>query len=368
MAKSETDSAQVAKLLAGTRGGGRVRRLREARAQTRRLARAGARALTQGDGRERRRARRLALPLDSDVLEADETFEQSGAKLVAEADELGEAAAAEAEATASPGSRFIIVIALLAIAAAAALATWVTRSVVRPVKALGERMTTLDEQDLSELSVALGKVAEGDLTYGVAPVTTPIEVNSTDEIGRLAATFNGMLDKARHSIESYGGDAGRAERRAWPRSRRERARSRRLRRRWRRPPRRPAAPSARSPPRSRDVATGAERQVRMVESTRGAVQEAARAAGVSADTGVRSRPRPPSRRAAWADEGVKAAAQATSAIREVERFQRPGQGPRSSGLAAKSAQIGGIVENDHRDRRADQPARLECRDRGRACR
>ena len=70
-------------------------------------------------------------------------------------------------------------IALVAIVLAVAVAVWVTRSVVRPVKALGERMTTLDEQDLSELSVALGKVAEGDLTYGVAPVTTPRFVRSS---------------------------------------------------------------------------------------------------------------------------------------------------------------------------------------------
>ena len=169
-----------------------------------RHAEARDRALAQGDGHnveERDGSRAL---FTGEVLKADDAFEQAGDELTAEADQLAAGAVDEAAATASSGSRFIIVIALLAIAAAAALAVWVTRSVVRPVRALGERMTTLDEQDLSELSVALGKVADGDLTYGVTPVTTPIEVTSTDELGRLSTTFNGMLDKARHSIESYG--------------------------------------------------------------------------------------------------------------------------------------------------------------------
>ena len=232
-------------------------------------------------------------------------------------------------------------IALLAIAAAAALAVWVTRSVVRPVKALGERMTTLDEQDLSELSVALGKVADGDLTYGVAPVTTPIEVTSTDELGRLSTTFNGMLDKARHSIESYG--TMQAELTAALAEVAEGAGT-------------VASASQEMASTSEeagravgeiasavtDVATGAERQVRMVESTRGAVQEAARAAGASADTATVTAAAAEQARGV-AEEGVKAAEQATDAIREVERSSAQ-VGTAMSGLAAKSAQIGGIVD------------------------
>jgi hypothetical protein len=67
---------------------------------------------------------------------------------------------------------------------------WVTRSVVRPVKALGEQMTGLDTNDLTELSAGLDAVASNDLTYGVTPVTAPIAVTSRDEVGRLSATFN----------------------------------------------------------------------------------------------------------------------------------------------------------------------------------
>ena len=276
-----------------------------------------------------------------DVIAADDAFEQAGAKLTKASDELAAASVEEAAATASSGSRIIIVIALLAIAAAAALAAWVTRSVVRPVKALGERMTTLEQQDLSELSVALGKVADGDLTYGVAPVTAAIEVTSTDELGRLSVTFNGMLDKARHSIESYG--TMQAELTAALAEVAEGAGT-------------VASASQEMASTSEeagravgeiasavtDVATGAERQVRMVESTRGAVQEAARAAGASAQTATDTAAAAEQARGV-AEEGVKAAEQATNAIREVERSSAQ-VGTAMNGLAAKSAQIGGIVD------------------------
>jgi methyl-accepting chemotaxis protein len=91
-----------------------------------------------------------------------------------------------------------------------------------------------------------------------------------------------------------------------------------------------------------DVAQGAERQVRMVESTRQAVQEAARAAGASAETATATATAAEQARGV-AQEGVLAAAQATDAIREVERSSAQ-VGTAMLGLAAKSEQIGGIVD------------------------
>ena len=232
-------------------------------------------------------------------------------------------------------------IALLAIAAAAALAVWVTRSVVRPVKALGERMTTLDEQDLTELSVALGKVADGDLTYGVAPVTTPIEVTSTDELGRLSTTFNGMLDKARHSIESYGAmqaeltaalaevaegagtvasasqEMASTSEEAGPRRRRDRLRGHR-----RRDGRRAPGADGRVHPRRGPGGRARRRRQRRHGDGHGRGGRA----GARCGRGRR--------------EGRRAG---HDAIREVERSSAQ-VGTAMSGLAAKSAQIGGIVD------------------------
>ena len=67
---------------------------------------------------------------------------------------------------------------------------------------LTERLQSLDAHCLTSLQVGLGAVADGDLTVGVAPVTTPITAER-GEIGDLALLFNGMLDKAQGSITSY---------------------------------------------------------------------------------------------------------------------------------------------------------------------
>ena len=201
-------------------------------------------------------------------------------------------------------------------------------------------MDSLDGHCLSELSTALDKVAKGDLTYGVEPVTTPIEVTSTDELGRLSTTFNQMLGKAQHSIEGY--NAMRAQLSAVIAEVAEGAGT-------------VASASQEMASTSEeagravgeiasavsDVAQGAERQVRMVESTREAVQEAARAATASADTATATTEAAEQARGV-AEDGVKAAAQATDAIREVERSSAQ-VGTAMNGLATKSEEIGGIV-------------------------
>jgi methyl-accepting chemotaxis protein len=90
-----------------------------------------------------------------------------------------------------------------------------------------------------------------------------------------------------------------------------------------------------------DVAQGAERQVRVVESTREAVHEAARAAGMSAENA-----RGTAEAAAFTRgvtlEGADAAARATDAIRTLsEASARVGNGIER--LSDKSERIGGIV-------------------------
>jgi methyl-accepting chemotaxis protein len=275
-----------------------------------------------------------------EVLEADSGVEQAGDALVTEANRLAEQAESEANATTSSGTRLIIIVALLAMLAAAALAAWVTRSIVRPVRGLSQRMESLDGHCMSELSIALERVSQGDLTYGVEPVTTPIEVDSTDELGRLSTTFNQMLGKAQHSIAGYnamrtqlsaviaevaegaGTVASASQEMASTSEEAGRAVG--------------EIASAVS-----DVAQGAERQVRMVESTREAVQEAARAATASADTATVTTQAAEQARGV-AEEGLKAAAHATDAIREVERSSAQ-VGTAMTGLAAKSEEIGGIV-------------------------
>ena len=275
------------------------------------------------------------------LVKSDTELERSGDSLLEAANQLSAEGVGDARASAASGTRIIIVIALIAVVLAAGMAVWVTRSIVRPVKTLGERMTSLDENCLTGLSAGLDAVAGSDLTFDAQPVTSPIEVTSTDEIGRLSATFNTMLGKAKHSIEAYGamranlnevlaevaGGAGTVASASQQMASTSDEAGRAV----------GEIASAVS-----DVAQGAERQVRMVESTREAVQEAARAATASAETASATAEAADQARTV-ADDGVRAAAQATDAIRQVAESSSQ-VGSAMEDLAAKSSQIGGIVD------------------------
>jgi methyl-accepting chemotaxis protein len=255
-------------------------------------------------------------------------------------DQLGGDTAAKASASASSAVRSILLLAIGALLLAAAAAVWVTRSVVRPVGLLSERLSSLDEHCMSDLTTGLEAASEGDLTIDVTAVTSPVAVDSHDELGRLTATFNDTLAKIQRSIEAYNAMRGSLSALVGDVSTSAGTVS---------------AASQQMAGTSEDagravgeiaaavteVAHGAERQVRMVESTRNAVQEAARAAGTSADVaGTTARAAEEAREAAR--DGVEAAGEASNAIQQVAESSAQ-VGTAIEELSAKSEQIGGIV-------------------------
>jgi methyl-accepting chemotaxis protein len=267
----------------------------------------------------------------------DKIHDRLEAAVVGQAQE----SAKEAGATAASVRRTVLIVAILAALIAIGLAFITVRSIVRPVAALGERLRSLHDNCLTSLDDALGAVSEGDLTNHVVAVTTPVTVESRDEIGQLSATFNQMLEKMQGSIESYGtmrrqlgslildvsANAGTVS-----------AASQQM------------ASTSDEAGRAvgeiasavTDVAQGAERQVRMVEATREAVQEAARAAAASSVTAESTAEAAEQAREA-AREGVSAASQATEAIRQVADNSAE-VGRAIEDLSAKSERIGGIVD------------------------
>jgi methyl-accepting chemotaxis protein len=268
------------------------------------------------------------------VAEAAET-------LTAEVDKDAHETAAAAKASADSGKRLIIIVALLALIAAAGLAAWVTRSVTRPVAALGSRLRSMNDHCLAGLTAGLEAVAQGDLTVEVVPATTPVEVTSTDELGQLCDTFNGMLAKTQRSVAAYGemqenlssliGEvAGNATTVA--------SASQQM--------------ASTSDEAGRavgeianavgDVAQGAERQVRMVETARESAREAAAAASTSAERAQDTATAAEQARNV-ARDGVGAAEQATAAIRGVADSSAQVAGAIED-LSARSERIGGIVD------------------------
>jgi methyl-accepting chemotaxis protein len=243
-------------------------------------------------------------------------------ELAAEALALQDAVRAETNASvervaagASHTSRVLLLVMLVALAIAAAFAVMITRSVVRPVRGLMDRLQSLDAHCLQDLTDGLEAAAKGDLTLEATPVTAPLDVRTKDELGRLSATFNEMLAKAQRGIVAYttmraelSSLIGEVARNAGSVS----AASQQV--------------AAASEEGGRavgeianavtDVAGGAERQVRMVENTRDAVLEANRAAQASASA-AEATAKAASEARRVARDGVVAAATATEAIRSV---------------------------------------------------
>jgi methyl-accepting chemotaxis protein len=253
-------------------------------------------------------------------------------------------AAAQAEAgdaTASSAERLLLIVLAVALLLAAALAVLVTRSVTKPVAALGSRLRSLDDHDLAALTSGLEAVRDGDLTQDVTLVTEPVAVKSRDEVGRLSETFNGMLGKTERSVSAYnemcvqlGALIGEVSASAGTVS----SASQEM------------ASTSEEAGRAvgeiasavTDVAQGAERQVRMVETTREAVQEAATAASRSADT-ARDTSEAAEQAREVAREGVGAAQQASDAIRGVADSSAE-VATAIEELSNRSGRIGGIVD------------------------
>ncbi|WP_210493470.1 HAMP domain-containing methyl-accepting chemotaxis protein [Patulibacter sp. SYSU D01012] len=109
----------------------------------------------------------------------------------------------DAQSAGTSARRLMIIVALVFMAVAALIAVATTRAIVRPVRALQDRVRSLNANCLNDLTNALEAVTQGDLTQHVGIVTKPLDVRSKDELGELSATFNVMLARAQGSIGSY---------------------------------------------------------------------------------------------------------------------------------------------------------------------
>ncbi len=251
-------------------------------------------------------------------------------------DATADAVAARAGST----SKMLLIVMGIALLIAIAIAVLITRSVVGPVKALMHRLRSLDEQDLTSLTSGLEAAAAGDFTREATLTTEPLNVRTKDEVGQLAATFDAMLGKADRSIAAYGamreqlgtliGEVSKSAESVSAASQQ-------------------VASSSEEAGRAvgeiahavSDVAQGAERQVRMVESTRLAVQEASAAAAASSENATETA-RAAAEARDVAREGVAAAESATEAIRSVAAASAS-VGDAIEDLSSRSERIGGIV-------------------------
>jgi methyl-accepting chemotaxis protein len=249
--------------------------------------------------------------------------------------------ASQSAATGSSSVKVTIVTAVLAVLIGLAAALLLTRTVVKPVTEVSERLRSLDERDMESLRRGLSAIAEGDLTVTAEPETAPIADLRTDEIGDVGRMANSLIEKTAGSLRDYNATraalaamVGEMSRTAGTVS----ASSQQM------------ATTSDEAGRAvgeiagavGDVAQGAERQVRMVESTRAAMQQAARSAVESAQD-ARSTAEAAEEARGFARDGVAAATEATEAIRALAESSGK-VGETIETLSEKSGRIGGIVE------------------------
>ena len=273
------------------------------------------------------------LPRVAEAVEAFTGLFDSKVQLAA-----GEQRAIDASA-ASARTRAIALL-VVALIAGFAMALWFSARIQSTVKEILSRIDLLRSHCTTELRLALEAVAEGDLTVAVTPITPPLTRTSNDEIGDVAEAVGLIRDNTVASVEAYnamraklaatvgelasgaGTVAAASQQMAATSEETGRAVS--------------EIASAVS-----EVAHGAERQVRLVESTRDAVLGAASSAQASARIAVAT-VEAADQAQAVALEGVDAANSASAAMREVAASSSA-VGAAIAELNERSERIGGIV-------------------------
>jgi methyl-accepting chemotaxis protein len=244
------------------------------------------------------------------------------------------------KSTAASRRTLSIALLVLALALGFAAAFVVSRGIRRGVSDVRDTLDSLKDNDIASLQNGLQALAKGDLSVEVTPGTPPIERMSNDEIGDVGRTVNGIRDATVASVVEYNAtrDAlsaivGQISGTASSVS----AASQQM--------------ASTSDETGRavseiaaavgEVALGAERQVRTIESAKDISAEIAAATSSSAENAARtSEAADEARRAA--QEGADAVTEATEAMQAV----RDSSGNATTairGLGSKSEQIGGIV-------------------------
>ena len=113
-------------------------------------------------------------------------------------------AAVGVRATAAYDRAFWVSLGSLALCVAVCLvaATMMTRAVVRPIQAVVARADRLRANCIAGIERIAAGMARGDLSGTLEATTEPLDIDTTDELGDLARTVNGIIGTCQASITS----------------------------------------------------------------------------------------------------------------------------------------------------------------------
>ncbi|MGC8784689.1 MAG: methyl-accepting chemotaxis protein [Armatimonadota bacterium] len=111
--------------------------------------------------------------------------------------------AAQAERTYQQARTSILIASLVAVLVSLWFGWFIARYAKGVLSQMTERLESLRTGDLTSLQQALQAMSQGDLTVGVQSNAQPIVLDTKDEFGVLARTFNNMVEQLRAMMESY---------------------------------------------------------------------------------------------------------------------------------------------------------------------
>jgi methyl-accepting chemotaxis protein len=115
--------------------------------------------------------------------------------LISEDIEEGQVAMLENNNTFIMANIAMITASVLGILLAIILGFLITRNIVRPLKKITAISRSIAEKDLPALAVVTTAISSGDLTQCVHLTTEKVDLDSHDEVGELAHSFNLMIDR-----------------------------------------------------------------------------------------------------------------------------------------------------------------------------
>lgn len=138
---------------------------------------------------------------------ADDIFEKELIPVLEEMRTYNENVASKATKTsisqANSANSLTVLLLSVSIIAGILISWVVANSIKKPVAELSNRLNSIESICMTELEIAITKLESGDLTYGIAPATKPIDNPSNDEVGKMSVVFNRMLGKAKACIDAY---------------------------------------------------------------------------------------------------------------------------------------------------------------------
>jgi methyl-accepting chemotaxis protein len=283
------------------------------------------------------RIAKLSADLDKQVRTIDSTSQAFATR----SDAYAKATNKRIADTYSSGRTFVLVALILAVLLGVGLAFALSRSILRGVRDVLDRISSLRDVCITGLRDGIAAVAKGDLTVEVVPKTEPIERIGNDEIGDVARAVNeiregtvtaiGAYNETRASLGSMIGEVSSTAGTLSTASQQMASTSEEA--------GRAVGEIANA---VSEVAGGAERQVRSVESAKSLVEGVATAttqsSGAAQETAAAAQ-----QAQQVAEEGAEAVRGATDAMVAVREASEQATGAIRE-LGAKSAQIGGIVD------------------------